>query len=600
MLKKIAEQVNADLAKIFDNIIKEIEAADSVENVKTAEINIDKAEKTLRGLMRTEINEANELYQFAIKLGVHNLEVATLRLIQDASGVDSLDEGSIGKIKQLSAGLNKIRQDIKNYLGEQIDSLVAQANELKEKAKGVDNKLYDDFNTTATNLAEDKDELLKDLRHAAQTIFNVRESLAERQGELLPKLALKNQIDTLKEQATKLKDVATGVDDHLKNGFAFLVEDLDGIALDGDLHNATDAFNTIKNLVDERAQELVPQLVKALELDELLKNEVMGAEIQAELKAIKAALAEDKADAAAVLKAVDDLKAAKTKMANKLLEWHKILSEYHNKGYHKEGVETEVVKINLDQLHNLTNQMLNGADGIKLDAETLNTATALAKEIADNLNTDIAGAVDTVQRYEGFHRADHTAAWQANTLVTFLRDSVFDVSYLKFVDKETRAKLAKDIKHIFDQIKIDRETGRYYLPRFYNQLGAVNHDDLKLICEAYDVVADDFGARPGYKSFEHLGATELSAKDKAEALIGALANVQRLDLLGVSPESREALTKDILEIGAKIKSTPGWIYGRTLSLDGVDQKETKNMQGGLEKILEFYNPIQTQMNVKNK
>ena len=167
------------------------------------------------------------------------------------------------------------------------------------------------------------------------------------------------------------------------------------------------------------------------------------------------------------------------------------------------------------------------------------------------------------------------------------------MSDLKFVDKKTRETLAKDIKHIFDQIKIDQKTGKYYLPGFYNQIGAVNHDDLKLICEAYDVVAEDFGKRLDYMSFKDAAGTPF--QDRAAILAEAMSQIQRLDLLDVSPESRDALKKDVLEIGAKIKSTPGRIYGRTLSLDGVDQKETKNMQDGLAKILEFYNSIQAQM-----
>lgn len=51
-LKNIAEQVDDDFAKNFDNIIKEIEAADSVDKINLAEETLQNAEITLRGLMR--------------------------------------------------------------------------------------------------------------------------------------------------------------------------------------------------------------------------------------------------------------------------------------------------------------------------------------------------------------------------------------------------------------------------------------------------------------------------------------------------------------------------------------------------------------------
>ncbi len=539
-LKKIAEQVDNRFTEIFDNIIKEIEAADSVEKFKTAETKIDNAEKTLRSLMRTKINEANK----------------TAHLLHE-----------IAKI----FGLNQLKGNFLNL----IDT-------------------FDRFNYDGAPIAE-----LYNVYNHVETVNIVENELRERLG--------KQTATLIKEQATKLKGLATGVDDYLVNAFDGLVKSLSEIKLNGDLQEITTDFNQVKNLVNERAKELAEKLKLSEEIDELLKNEVMGAEIQDELKAIKAGLLKaDEANADTVVKAFDDVKAVKTKMANKLLEWHKVLSEYHAKSYHKEGVEEveSVVETNLETLKGGADKMLAGANEVKLNAKNLNEFTEIALKIAGNLNTDIGSVIDTVKGYKGFRTTglrlvggirlgDYTASWQAHTLVTFLRDSVVDMNDLKFVDEKTRTNLAADLKHIFDQIKIDQKTGKYYLPGFYNW-GAVNHDDLKLICEAYDVVADDFAAneskkRSTYNSFEILGATTLPLKDKAETLIGALANVQRLNLLDVSPESREALKKDILEIGAKIKSTPGLIYGRTLSLEGVNKTETKNMQDGLARILEFYN-----------
>ena len=193
----------------------------------------------------------------------------------------------------------------------------------------------------ATNLANDKDELLKNLTQAAQTITNFRTNLAKYQDDLKPKLDLKNQIDTLKEQITKLKDM------NLHETFTRVANESyipgwENINFDNSLKQISDAVVGVKGNVDIWAKDLAPKLRLKLseEIDELLENEVMGAEIQAELKAIKAALPkEDKADAASVVKAIDDVTAVKTKMANKLLDLHKILSEYHTEGYHKEGVE---------------------------------------------------------------------------------------------------------------------------------------------------------------------------------------------------------------------------------------------------------------------
>lgn len=545
-LKNIAEKVDANFAKVFDNIIKEIEAADSVDKINLAEETLQNAEITLRGLMRKKINEANK----------------TAHILHE-----------IAKI----FGLNQFKGIFLNL----IDT-------------------FDRFNYGAAPITE-----LYNVYQTVETVSAAEKDLTEWLGE---------QIAALKEQATKLKDRATGVDVTLANIFDDCLAGLALININNNLEEITDDFNFIQYTVGDFACNLAWELSPLEEVRTLLTIDSMGAEIQEELQALEKYI-EEKLTYMAVgvdpdtceekdfyryccnspdelLDVFDKLTAVKTKVANKLLEWHKILSEYHNA---EEGIENieDAIAFKLASMKATVEKMIAGTDGIKLDAETLNATVDLAIEIADNLNTDIVGIMNNIKSYNGFGEFDFTAGTQANTLVTFLRYEVGDVHALKFVDKKTRAKLATDIKHIFDQIKIDQKTGKYYLPGFYNQLGAVNHEDLKLICEAYDVVADDFGERVVYRSPKE--GKGLTFKDQADVLVQALSQVQRLDLFDVSPESREALKNDILEIGAKIKSEPGRIYGHTLSLEGVDQKETKNMQSGLEEILEFYNSIQAQM-----
>ncbi len=907
-LKNIAEQVNADFAEVFDNIIKEIEAADSAEKVVSAANKLISKENEFRNLMRTKINEANKmapiLYETAENFGLNQLKGNLVDLIDTFENFNYAGApiAELYKVYQEVETVNITENELKNYLGKQIDDLKEQANDLKDQANGVDDDLEKSFEETANRLQDEKENLLKDLFYATKTITSARESLAERQGDLMPKLALMNQIDqlikqakelqeqaegvddiknliaemiatlqnykenlgaqaheyieymldqqkqnmetfssklalkkqiaTLKEQATTLQDVATGVDNTLAENFNKFIERLNGLKLTDDLQKITTGFNQVKDLVNERVQELAQKLalknqiaalkeqatklknratgvddtltakfdeclnklalinlgnnleeitddfnsikddvgiaarnlaLKLSTLEEvrtLLTIDSMGAEIQEELQNLEEYIDEDltylyvgvdpdtgeKKDfydyyvdiPDELLDVFDKLTAVKTKIANKLLEWHKllsdyhhegyhkegvnaddinfnleqlnmlansmitgadgtqlneetlkfatelaqgiaenfnindaaqgikaeidellqneiidndvkaklnkikntlglrsnatklftaianihdikidmankllkrheVLSEYHNKGYHKEGVNADDIKFNLEQLNTLANSMITGANGTQLNEETLKFATELAQGIAGNLRTDIADVINRVKNYNGFGALDITAGTQANTLATFLRKKINIVDDLKFVDNQTRAKLATDIKHIFDQIKIDQTTGKYYLPGFYNQLGAVNYKDLRLICDAYDVVADDFEERVSYTPFVE-GTTETTngwsfssilssftgAKEQSQLinktthLINELKNVSRLDLLDVSPESREALKKDILEIGKKINSTPGW-FGRTLSLEGVSQKETKNMQDGLAGILEFYN-----------
>ena len=88
--------------------------------------------------------------------------------------------------------------------------------------------------------------------------------------------------------------------------------------------------------------------------------------------------------------------------------------------------------------------------------------------------------------------------------------------------------------------------------------------------------------------------------NKANHLINELKKVSRLDLLDVSPESRVALKKDILEIASQMQSrADSWRFNKSYYyFSDIDDSLTKNMQEGLAKILEFYNSIQTQMKFK--
>ncbi len=540
-LKEIAEQVDVSFVETFDNIIKEIEAADSVEKINLAKEKLNANEQVLVEIMKEKINEANK----------------TAHILYE-----------IAKI----FGLNQLKGNFLNL----IDT-------------------FDSFNYEGAPTVE----LHRVYQEVEKSVSAAEKNLKEWMGE---------QIDTLKEQATKLKDMATGVSyDDFRIPFEMILADINAFDSDNISEENSQTLNKIRWRLNGSAKKFASK-----EIDELLTNNELGAEIQAELKAIKAGLPKaDEANADTVVKAFDAVKAVKTKMANKLLEWHKLLNEYHNKGYHKDGVEAEVVEVNLDQLHNLANQMLDGKDGIKLDAETLNAATALAIEIAGNLKTDIGSIADAVRGYDGFAATDITAGIQAKTLVTFLRNNFDIVDDLKFVDKETRAKLAKDIKHIFEQIKIDQKTGEYKLQGKLLKAD-VAHNDLKLICEAYDVVAEDLVERTSYKPFVE-GTTETTngwsfrsmlssftgAKEQSQLinktthLINELKKVSRLDLLDVSPESRVALKNDIMEISAQIKSRAhSWRFNKLYYyFSGISDSQTNNMQDGLARILEFYKYI---------